>query len=174
MTHTVESQIIFHKNKKERFKFGDQFMTHHPLQCSCWRIPGTGSLVGCRLWGRIESDMTEAIQQQQQSFLNGKTVSLGLLSKTISIHFKYCICLSQRYQLEQTRSWPKHLKKKIWAVRWSWRILKSYDTFLRIQKATIMGRAMHTTKKHPNGPNVLALADTEALHKQEVMAKLNL
>ena len=25
-----------------------------------WRIPGTGSLVGCRLWGHTESDMTEA------------------------------------------------------------------------------------------------------------------
>ena len=25
-----------------------------------WRIPGTGDLVGCRLWGRTESDMTEA------------------------------------------------------------------------------------------------------------------
>ena len=25
-----------------------------------WRIPGTGSLVGCRLWGRTESDMTDA------------------------------------------------------------------------------------------------------------------
>ena len=24
-----------------------------------WRIPGTGSLVGCRLWGRTELDMTE-------------------------------------------------------------------------------------------------------------------
>ena len=31
-----------------------------------WRIPGTGSLVGCRLWGRTESDMSEAAQQQQQ------------------------------------------------------------------------------------------------------------
>ena len=30
-----------------------------------WRIPGTGSLVGCHLWGRTESDMTEAMQQQQ-------------------------------------------------------------------------------------------------------------
>ena len=28
-----------------------------------WRIPGTGSLVGCRLWGRTESDTTEATQQ---------------------------------------------------------------------------------------------------------------
>ena len=25
-----------------------------------WRIPGTGSLVGCRPWGRTESDMTES------------------------------------------------------------------------------------------------------------------
>ena len=25
-----------------------------------WRIPGTGSLVGCHLWGHTELDMTEA------------------------------------------------------------------------------------------------------------------
>ena len=25
-----------------------------------WRIPGMGSLVGCLLWGRTESDTTEA------------------------------------------------------------------------------------------------------------------
>ena len=25
-----------------------------------WRIPGMGSLVGCCIWGRTESDMTEA------------------------------------------------------------------------------------------------------------------
>ena len=31
-----------------------------------WRIPGMGSLVGCRLWGRTESDTTEVTQQQQQ------------------------------------------------------------------------------------------------------------
>ena len=31
-----------------------------------WRIPGRGSLVGCRLWGCTESDTTEATQQQQQ------------------------------------------------------------------------------------------------------------
>ena len=30
-----------------------------------WRIPGTGSLVGCRLWRCTESDTTEATQQQQ-------------------------------------------------------------------------------------------------------------
>ena len=26
-----------------------------------WRIPGMGEPGGCRLWGRTESDMTEAI-----------------------------------------------------------------------------------------------------------------
>ena len=31
-----------------------------------WRIPGWGSLEGCRLWGRTESDMIEATWQQQQ------------------------------------------------------------------------------------------------------------
>ena len=29
-----------------------------------WRVPGAGSLVGCRLWGRTELDTTEATQQQ--------------------------------------------------------------------------------------------------------------
>ena len=31
-----------------------------------WRTQGQGSLVGCRLWGRTESDTTEATEQQQQ------------------------------------------------------------------------------------------------------------
>ena len=38
-----------------------------PLQYSCLENPRDGgSLVGCRLWGRTESDTTEATQQQQQ------------------------------------------------------------------------------------------------------------
>ena len=35
---------------------------------------GRGSLVGCRLWGRTESDTTEATQQQQQT-RNARSVS---------------------------------------------------------------------------------------------------
>ena len=39
----------------------------NPLQCSCLENPRDGgSLVGCRLWGRTESDATEVTQQQQQ------------------------------------------------------------------------------------------------------------
>ena len=36
-----------------------------------WRIPGMGSPVSCRLWGRTESDTTEATQQQQQQQQQG-------------------------------------------------------------------------------------------------------
>ena len=35
---------------------------------------GRGSLVGCCLWGRTESDMTEATQQQQQAYKVPDTV----------------------------------------------------------------------------------------------------
>ena len=40
----------FHALEKE--------MTTHSSALA-WRIPGTGSLVGCRLWGRTESDTTK-------------------------------------------------------------------------------------------------------------------
>jgi len=33
-----------------------------------WRIPGTGEPGGFRLWGRTESDTTEATWQQQQMY----------------------------------------------------------------------------------------------------------
>ena len=33
--------------------------TDDPLQYSCLENPRDGSLVGCRLWGHIESDTTE-------------------------------------------------------------------------------------------------------------------
>ena len=41
----------FHALEKE--------MATHPSVLP-WRIPRQGSLVGCRLWGRTESDTTEA------------------------------------------------------------------------------------------------------------------
>ena len=41
----------FHALKKE-------MATHSSVLA--WRTPGRGSLVGCRLWGCTESDMTEA------------------------------------------------------------------------------------------------------------------
>ena len=42
----------------------------NPLQCSCLENPRDGGAwVGCRLWGRTASDMTDAMQQQQQQQL---------------------------------------------------------------------------------------------------------
>ena len=38
---------------------------------------GRRSLVGCRLWGRTESDTTEATQQQQQQHPSSYSVSMG-------------------------------------------------------------------------------------------------
>ena len=43
--------MIFHALEKE-------MATHSSVLA--WRIPGTGSLVGHRLWGRTELDTTEA------------------------------------------------------------------------------------------------------------------
>ena len=50
-----------------------------------WRIPGTGSLVGCHLWGCTELDKTEATQQQQQ--YNIKTLCFNYLN----VYFIYFI-----------------------------------------------------------------------------------
>ena len=51
--------FTFHFNALEK-----EMATHSSVLA--WRIPGTGSLVGFRLWGRTELNMTEATQQQQQ------------------------------------------------------------------------------------------------------------
>ena len=37
---------------------GKEMATHSSILA--WRIPGMQSLVGCHLWGRTESEMTEA------------------------------------------------------------------------------------------------------------------
>ena len=47
-----------------------------------------GSLVGCHLWGRTESDTTEATQQQQQQ---ESTLPEFTLSVTLSFLEKLCI-----------------------------------------------------------------------------------
>ena len=51
-----------------------------------WRIQGLQSLVGCRLWGRTETDTTEAtqLQQQQQILVSYRLIAccfFGAISK---------------------------------------------------------------------------------------------
>ena len=58
-----------------------------PSSALAWRVPATGSLVGCRLWGRTESDTTEATQPQQQK--QGSTVIMHhrLVAASVSKSF---------------------------------------------------------------------------------------
>ena len=51
-----------------------------------WRIPGMGSLVGCRLWGGTESDTIEATQQQQQTHWSVKIDNVNLWDTTFLPH----------------------------------------------------------------------------------------
>ena len=52
-----------------------------------WRIQGRGSLVGCHLWGRTESDTTEATQQQQQYVHGRPTCRHNVYSSQISCQY---------------------------------------------------------------------------------------
>ena len=58
-TRLSDFTFTFHFHALEK-----EMATHSSVLA--WRIQGRGSLVGCRLWGRTESDRTEATQQQQQ------------------------------------------------------------------------------------------------------------
>ena len=50
-----------------------------------WRIPGTGSLVGCHLWGRTESDTTDATQQQQQQHISEARCRVALTQRMFEL-----------------------------------------------------------------------------------------
>ena len=53
-TRLSDATFTFHFHALEK-----EMATHSSVLA--WRISGSGSLVGCRLWGRTESDTTEAI-----------------------------------------------------------------------------------------------------------------
>ena len=52
-TRLSDFTFTFHFHALEK-----EIATHSSVLA--WRIPGTGSLVGCRLWSGTESDTTEA------------------------------------------------------------------------------------------------------------------
>ena len=69
-------QAVAHGVAKSQTRLSDFLFTFHfhaleketatHSSVLAWRMLGAGNLVGFRLWGRTESDMTEATQQQQQ------------------------------------------------------------------------------------------------------------
>ena len=58
-TRLSDFTFTFHFHALEK-----EMATHSSVLA--WRIPGTGSLAGCCLWGRTESNTTEATEQQQR------------------------------------------------------------------------------------------------------------
>ena len=52
-TRLSDFTLTFHFHALEK-----EMATHSSVLA--WRIPGMGDLVGCHLWGRTESDTTEA------------------------------------------------------------------------------------------------------------------
>ena len=58
-TQLSDFTFTFHFHALEK-----EMATHSSVLA--WRVPGRQSLVGCRLWGRTESDTTEVTYQQQQ------------------------------------------------------------------------------------------------------------
>ena len=63
---------------------------------------GQGSLVGCCLWGRTESDTTEATEQQQQYGFDD--VQLKLNSKKRLGHTHTMIKISPQYEFADVES----------------------------------------------------------------------
>ena len=55
---------------------------------------GRGSLVGCRLWGRTESDTTEATQQQQQQYIERPSAQTSIISPD-SQHHRFTLCCNK-------------------------------------------------------------------------------
>ena len=51
-TRLSDFTFTFHSHALEK-----EMATHSSVLA--WRIPGTGSLLGCRLWGHTESDTTD-------------------------------------------------------------------------------------------------------------------
>ena len=53
---SMGSLRVGHDRVTSLSRIGEEMATHSSVLA--WRIPGMGGLVGCRLWGRTESDTT--------------------------------------------------------------------------------------------------------------------
>ena len=74
-----------------------------------WRIPGTGSLVGCSLGGHTESDTTEATQQQQQQQNLLRSQPLRLSEEPLQRHKKEA-WIYQEISLGEKKNVVEHQK----------------------------------------------------------------
>ena len=77
--------ISIHTFKVPSCLFMEKEMATHSSVLA-WRIPGTGSLVGCRLWGRTESDMTERLSSSSSMSFYDLIMDFFVLVNTIALH----------------------------------------------------------------------------------------
>ena len=84
---------------------------------------GRGSLVGCRLWGRAESDTTDATQQQQQHRFT-YDIAAGTTVSTLHVHIN-----------------PIHsLANPVMGVLWS---SPFYRQAMKIEKFKLLSKVSH-------------------------------
>ena len=86
-TRLSDFTLFFHFHALEK-----EMATHFSVLV--WRIPGMGSLVGCRLQGCTESDTTEATQQQHT---HTQLIYIYTHNQLRRIHIYICICVCNMY-----------------------------------------------------------------------------
>ena len=103
----------------------------NPLHYSCLENPRDRGLVGCRLWGRTESDTTEATQQQQHHHQNKALCwALGTQrrKKCVLALKELAVCLGNRHT---TIDWSKDRFTDEVALRCSTLVLVEASFVLR-------------------------------------------
>ena len=87
-----------------------------------WRIPGMGrggGLVGCRLWGRTESDMIEVTQQQQHTHLNAELQRIAKRDKKAFLS-EQCKEIEENNRMGKTRDLKKiRDTKETYQAKWA-------------------------------------------------------
>ena len=101
---------------------------------------GWGSLVGCRLWGRTESDETEATEQQQQQQSSSRVHSAVVLSWPLGCS-DHCAILSMHTVLDlyAFTSWTILITLNILVqhLKWTPPFKKIFQAFEDVQKNNI-------------------------------------
>ena len=149
-------QSAVHGVAKSRTRLSDFTFTFHfhPLEKKmathssvlAWRIPGMAEPGGlCRLWGRTESDTTEATQQQQCSYYQAlKLLHSSLVTEPFSIirikftsleaklprvksPFQFCLVVIQNQYTAKTAHKPQSQNKHF----------KDYEAFTLMSSNTV-------------------------------------